>query len=423
MTEDELSSLANAMEGDNRWIFLDGISADDTAFVRNFLEKRLGPKFQWVPLDVICNSFDRVGLEHSSMEWLVVDSFHSGDALTLVRNIKHVLYAFPGKRVLVVGDGNLENLRIPSYLGKGISFSLNREVCFKDDIQLLQHSRLIPLKYSAADLVLSPKARMKFEEAISYINTKAACEREWGFRERHSRGHGITFLFHGASGTGKTMAAEVVASTVGMPLYQVDLSSVVSKWIGETEKNLKAIFRAAHGVKGILLFDEGDALFSKRSEVEGSQDRYSNMEVNFLLQEIESFDGIVILSTNHENAMDSAFLRRFTYSITFSLPDIRQRAQIWQRNIPAKLPLGGDVNFERLSVVSLTGGKIKNCIRHAASRAKASGKSAVGHEDFLWAIKREQQKHGEELQRVQVGEDYWRKVAPEWEYLHLKRNS
>jgi ATP-dependent 26S proteasome regulatory subunit len=119
--------------------------------------------------------------------------------------------------------------------------------------------------------------------------------------------------------------------------------------------------------------------------------------------------------------MDPAFLRRFTFSITFSLPDVRQRAQIWLKNIPTELPLAKDVNFERLSVVSLSGGKIRNCIRHAAARAKGLNKSSVNHEDFLWAIKREQQKHGEELLRIQVGEDYWRKVAPEWEYLQLNK--
>ena len=152
------------------------------------------------------------------------------------------------------------------------------------------------------------------------------------------------------------MCAEAIASEVGLPLYQVDLSSVVSKWVGETEKNLKSIFRAAQGVQSILLFDEGDAIFGQRTEVKGSQDRYGNLEVNYLLQEMEAFDGIIILSTNHEKNLDEAFLRRFTYSMVFGLPSEKARESIWRVNVPKKLPLGADVDFTHLAQFTLSGG-------------------------------------------------------------------
>jgi SpoVK/Ycf46/Vps4 family AAA+-type ATPase len=212
------------------------------------------------------------------------------------------------------------------------------------------------------------------------------------------------------------MAAEVMAAELGLPLYQVDLSSLVSKWVGETEKNLRAVFRAAEGVKGILLFDEGDALFGNRTDVKNSQDRYGNMEVNYLLQEVERFNGVAVLSTNHFNNMDPAFLRRFTYTIVFGPPVMAQRERIWERNTPAKMPLAADVKVKHLAEFVLTGGSIKNCIRQAAARAAARNAAAVAHEDFLWAIKRELQKHDIDLSREMVGEEYWKRVAPEWEF-------
>jgi SpoVK/Ycf46/Vps4 family AAA+-type ATPase len=284
------------------------------------------------------------------------------------------------------------------------------------DADLLRHAHKLEPAYQLRDLVLGPVTSLKLNEAIRYIQTKSFCEENWGFRKRHSRGHGVTVLFHGVSGTGKTMAAEAMASELSLPLYQVDLSSLVSKWVGETEKNLKAVFKAAEGVRGILLFDEGDALFSTRTEIKSSQDRNSNMEVNYLLQEIERFSGILLLSTNHFNNMDPAFLRRFTYTITFGAPVQSQRRAIWQTNLPAELPLDENVDIGHLSHFDLTGGDIRNCIRQAAARAAARKANAVLHEDFLWAIKREMQKHDLEIERELVGEKFWRKIAPEWEF-------
>lgn len=357
---------------------------------------------------------------------VLLDLFNEANLTAVANAIKLLLKHLKTSKLLLLGSGNLRELKIPSVLAPFKYIDLNQEEFAnpedeRGDGALLRHSRRLSPKYSLEDLVLGPKTSLKFQEAIAYIRTKEGVEYEWGFRERHSRGHGITLLFHGPSGTGKTMGAEVVAHELGLPLYQVDLSSVVSKWVGETEKNLKAIFKAAKGVNGILLFDEGDAIFGTRTEVKGSQDRYANLEVNYLLQELEAFDGICILSTNHETNMDAAFLRRFTYSIIFGKPSEDQRALIWKRNMPHKMPVASDVDIKHLAQFPLTGGNIKNCIRDAAARAYGMSKRPVSQIDLLWAIKRELQKHGLDLSRPLVGENYWRKVASEWEYLYFPK--
>lgn len=405
-----------------RWILLGGIPAKASGRLNDCLTKLFRVPFRWFSLDLAERPQERAFAEHQPGDWLVIDAFGETDQLTLTKRLKNILSTFPDKRVLVVGDSGLEHLTLPAYLGEGEIVTLPYREIERDDSLLLQHARRIEPKYGANDLVLTPKVKMRFEEAISHIRTKRFCEYEWGFRDKHSRGHGVTLVFHGPSGTGKTMGAEVIARELGMTLYQIDLSSIVSKWVGETEKNLKGIFRAAQGVNGILLFDEGDAIFGQRTNIEGSNDRYSNLEVNFLLQEIETFDGVAILSTNHEKTVDPAFLRRFTYAVNFGYPDEAHRRQIWQKNLPAKLPLGKTVDLNRLALFPLTGGKIKNCIRQAAGRARARNADCVEHEDFLWGLKRELQKHGEELSRDLVGEDYWMKVASEWEYLLFKKN-
>jgi SpoVK/Ycf46/Vps4 family AAA+-type ATPase len=291
-----------------------------------------------------------------------------------------------------------------------------------DDSRLRRFARKVEPKYGTEQLVLGPVTAAKFREALDFMRTKEFCEEEWGFKEKHSRGHGITVLFHGESGTGKTMAAEVIAHTLKRPLYQIDLSSVFSKWVGETEKNLRAVFEAASGVNGVLLFDEGDALFGARSSGGGSaQDRYGNLEVNFLLQELEAFNGISVISTNHFKNLDSAFLRRFSFSITFQQPTPELREKIWRANVPAKMPLAENVDFKHLSLFAMSGGSVRNCIREAAATAAAKKASEVTHEDFLRAIKRECQKFEREFPRELVGEVYWRKVSPEWELSPVKR--
>ena len=163
----------------------------------------------------------------------------------------------------------------------------------------------------------------------------------WGFAERGRRGLGVNALFAGSSGTGKTLAAEVLARALGLDLYRIDLSAVVSKYIGETEKNLKQVFDAAEEGGVLLLFDEADALFGKRGEVKDSVDRYANIEVGYLLQRMEGYQGLAILTTNLKSALDKAFQRRLRFTVDFPFPDAAQREAIWQRVFPAQDAHGG----------------------------------------------------------------------------------
>jgi len=188
---------------------------------------------------------------------------------------------------------------------------------------------------------------------------------QWGFAAKHERGLGLTALFAGSSGTGKTMAAEILAADLDLDLYKIDLASVVSKYIGETEKNLRAIFTAAEESGAILLFDEADALFGKRSEVRDSHDRYANLEISYLLQQMESYRGVAILTTNMQHALDPAFLRRIRFIVQFPFPDAAARARIWHRIFPAATPVA-NLDFDRLGQLNVTGGTIRNIAMHSA---------------------------------------------------------
>jgi SpoVK/Ycf46/Vps4 family AAA+-type ATPase len=195
---------------------------------------------------------------------------------------------------------------------------------------------------------------------------------DWGFRERMNRGLSITALFAGESGTGKTMAAEVIANALGLSLYRIDLSAVVSKYIGETEKNLRKLFDAAEEGGCILFFDEADALFGRRSEVKDSHDRYANIEVNYLLQRLENFHGLAILATNMKNALDSAFLRRIRFVVNFPFPNFAEREAIWSSVFPAKAAIG-PLDVALLAKLALTGGSIQGIALNAAFLAAKAG--------------------------------------------------
>jgi len=207
-------------------------------------------------------------------------------------------------------------------------------------------------------------------QIAEHVAGRATVFDRWGFRERMNRGFGISALFAGASGTGKTMAAEVIANHLGQSLHRIDLSSVVSKWVGETEKNLERLFHAADDSNGILFFDEADALFGKRTEVQHSQDRFANIEINFLLQRLESYRGLAILATNMRDALDSAFLRRLRFIVQFPFPGPVERRQIWEKVFPAATPREG-LDFDRLARINLTGGSIHNIALSAAFLAAA----------------------------------------------------
>jgi hypothetical protein len=222
------------------------------------------------------------------------------------------------------------------------------------------------------ELVLPEESLALLHELTSHVRHRATVYQRWGFGAAGQRGLGISALFTGPSGTGKTMAAEVLANDLRLDLFRIDLSGVVSKYIGETEKNLRRVFDAAEEGGALLLFDEADALFGKRSEVKDSHDRYANIEVNYLLQRMESYRGVAILATNLKGALDPAFLRRIRFVVSFPFPDGAARAEIWRRVFPAAAPTAG-LDAERLAQLSVVGGNIRNIAVNAAFMAAGAG--------------------------------------------------
>lgn len=222
------------------------------------------------------------------------------------------------------------------------------------------------------DLVL-PSAQAEAVRRIAlHVRHRARVHDAWGFAAKSGRGLGMNALFAGASGTGKTMAAEVIASELHLDLYRIDLSNVVSKYIGETEKNLRRVFDAAESSGAVLLFDEADALFGKRSEVKDSHDRYANIEVSYLLQRMEAYRGLAILTTNLKGALDPAFLRRIRFLVQFPFPDPNQRAEIWRRVFPATTPTDA-LDVWKLAKLNVPGGNIRNIAVNAAFLAAETG--------------------------------------------------
>ncbi|HEU4452503.1 MAG TPA: ATP-binding protein [Longimicrobium sp.] len=222
------------------------------------------------------------------------------------------------------------------------------------------------------DLVLPEAQRGVLREIAAHVRHRPTVYDAWGFRERGPRGLGITALFAGPSGTGKTMAAEVLANELRLDLYRIDLSAVTSKYIGETEKNLRRVFNAAEGSGAMLLFDEADALFGKRSEVKDSRDRYANQEVSYLLQRMEAYRGLAVLTTNLKDSLDTAFLRRIRFVVHFPFPDAEHRERIWRRAFPAAVPTEA-LEPEKLARLNVAGGNIRNIALGAAFLAAGEG--------------------------------------------------
>jgi hypothetical protein len=237
------------------------------------------------------------------------------------------------------------------------------------------------------DLVLPEAERAMLREIAAHVAHRTTVYEAWGFQALGTRGLGISALFAGASGTGKTMAAEVLADALRLDLYRIDLSGVVSKYIGETEKNLRRVFDAAEDGGAILFFDEADALFGKRSEVKDSHDRYANIEINYLLQRMESYQGLAVLATNMKGALDPAFLRRIRFVVNFPFPDAAQRAELWRRMFPPPTPTEG-LDVVTLARLSIAGGNIRNIALNAAFLA-AQAAEPVRMPHILRAVRSE----------------------------------
>ncbi|KQZ61371.1 hypothetical protein ASD67_19275 [Sphingopyxis sp. Root1497] len=251
------------------------------------------------------------------------------------------------------------------------------------------------------DLVLPPAQKDVLKAIIAQVRNRPTVYESWGFAKRSAgRGLGISVLFSGPSGAGKTLAGEILGAELGLDVYRIDLSSMMSKWIGETEKNLRRLFDAAEEGAAILQFDEADALFGKRGEINESRDRHANIEVSYLLQRIEEYRGLSILTTNFRSNIDSAFLRRLRFIIDFDFPGQTERAEIWQRIFPQSTPRAA-LDFDRLSQLNLSGGSIRNVAMGAAFAAADRGHD-VGMAHILSAARLEYEKSGRSLTSAEL---------------------
>ena len=250
------------------------------------------------------------------------------------------------------------------------------------------------------DLVLPEQQRQILRDMATHVRQRTVVYDTWGFRAKGARGLGISALFAGTSGTGKTMAAEVLANELQLDLYRIDLSQVVNKYIGETEKNLRRVFDAAEEGGAILLFDEADALFGKRSEVKDSHDRYANIEVSYLLQRMETYRGLAILTTNMKSALDTAFMRRIRFIVQFPFPDAAHRAEIWRRIFPPETPTE-ELDIEKLARLNIAGGNIRNIALNAAFLA-AETREPVRMIHILHATRREYLKLEKSLTEAEI---------------------
>jgi hypothetical protein len=250
------------------------------------------------------------------------------------------------------------------------------------------------------DIVLPDAQLAILRDIAAHVRQRHTVYETWGWANKSARGLGISALFAGTSGTGKTMAAEVLANELRLDLYRIDLSAVVSKYIGETEKNLRRVFDAAEEGGALLVFDEADALFGKRSEVKDSHDRYANIEVSYLLQRMEAYRGLAILTTNLQEALDKAFLRRLRFIVQFPFPDFAQRVEIWRRVFPPQTPTEG-LDHSRLARLNIAGGNIRNIALHASFLAADQGK-CVRMAHLLSATRSEYAKMDKPLTEIEI---------------------
>ncbi len=270
--------------------------------------------------------------------------------------------------------------------------------------------RITP-RYAWEDLILPERILGQLHHLERALAQQETVMERWGGEKVRPRGYGLKVLFSGAPGTGKTMCAEVIAGSLGLDLFKVDLSSVVSRWVGETEKNLRGIFDAAEGGHAVVLFDEADALFGQRGDVKEAQDRFANQEVSYLLQRLETFEGTAVLTTNLQENIDEAFLRRFSAVVEFPVPGPIERRMLWERAIPAGAPRADDLDLGALANrFTLAGGSIVNAALNACIEAAADGRP-VAMEHAVTAVARELYKMGKQVNRVHFGE-FYDKVAP-----------
>lgn len=304
-----------------------------------------------------------------------------------------------------IEDSVREAAQLADWRQEPLSEELLYEACRR---QVSHHMRdravWIKAAYDWNDLILPKRQKQILRDACNQITYYHMVYEKWGFRQKMAYGGGVSLLFCGPPGTGKTMGAQVIAKELGLELYKVDLSAVMSKYIGETEKNLGDIFGEAKKSRSILFFDEADALFSRRTEVKDANDKFANAQTAYLLQKIEEYEGIVILATNYLQNFDEAFKRRIKFIIEFSLPDGVRRLAIWRSVFSESVPLSGDIDYEYLAEqFELSGSSIKNIAVASAFLAAAEG-TEVHMQHILCALWEEMKKSGKLLRREDFGE-------------------
>lgn len=294
-------------------------------------------------------------------------------------------YAFPGALIRNAMQVAVNRAMAADPQHPVITHEILRRACH-EQIRASLDEYAVRRKYNLTlqDLVVPPETQEDIEELFTAAKHRGTVLHHWGFAQKMSTGKGLIALFSGEPGTGKTLCATILAHELDQQLFQISIPRVVSKWIGETEKNIEKIFESARASHGILLFDEADSLFASRTKVESSVDRYSNMATNILLQEIENFEGIVLLTTNLEKNIDKAFQRRIGFKVNFPFPEAQYRAHIWQTLIPTACPLDDDIDWDDLGErFELSGGHIKNAVLRAAYQAVAEGTPlATRHLEF-----------------------------------------
>ncbi|MFC9131209.1 AAA family ATPase [Streptomyces sp. NPDC057099] len=284
----------------------------------------------------------------------------------------------------------IAQFQLPPHVVRSAAATVRRELPYEDELDAAglawragmdearvgmdELGRRIEPQAGWNDLVLHERQTGVLREIVAHVRQRAMVHQEWGFAATLRRGLGVTALFAGGSGTGKTLAAEVMAKELGLDLFAIDLSQVVSKYIGETEKNLRRVFDAAERGGALLLFDEADALFGKRSEVKDSHDRYANLEVSYLLMRMEAYRGLAILTTNMKKALDNAFLRRIRFVVDFPFPAEHERAEIWRRVLPPQAPVK-DIDPQLLAQLTVAGGSIRNIALSGAFLAAEEGEA------------------------------------------------
>jgi SpoVK/Ycf46/Vps4 family AAA+-type ATPase len=250
-------------------------------------------------------------------------------------------------------------------------------------LRLGSFGTVVSRKAMFTELVLPEDVIDTLHDMIAMVGKRSQILERWGYQRHLGLSRGVSALFSGEPGTGKTMAASVLASELGLELVRIDLATVVSKYVGETEKNLARIFDEAQDAHAMLLFDEADSLFGKRTELKSAQDRFANLEVNYILQRMESFDGISVLTTNAENAIDQALQRRLNFRIRFPEPEVEERLELWRRLLPPDARVDGDIDYKGLAErFEMTGGYIKNAIVRAAVIAARAGRGVTSED--LW---------------------------------------